>query len=107
MSSDGEDYDGDTNWDEIATLRNSISPRRPIVQGPTSSRTNHPTNLQASRPPPRSRGPFNSLGVPYPEGNIIYTPLVVPRASTSQRLPGPSSEAKNTSRVQSIICMAY
>jgi hypothetical protein len=114
MSSDAEDYDGDTNWDEIAAIRDTLSPHRPRVQTSAPSGTSSTRSLslpleggglavvQGQVQPSGSRGP--SARTNRVATTAAPTPAVTRGNHTNDR-SGSISRANENNRVQNIICM--
>lgn len=114
MSSDVEDYDGDTNWDEIAALRDTLSPRRPRVQPSAPSGTSPTRSL--SRPLGESdlavvQGQIQPSGSRAPSARtnrVATTAAPTPAVTQGNHINGRSgsiSRSNESNRVQNIICM--
>jgi hypothetical protein len=115
MSSDAEDYDGETNWDEIVAIRDTLSPRRPRVQTSVPSGTSPTRSLsrslegsdlavvQSQIQPSGSRAPSarsNRVAT-----TAAPTPAVTQGNHTNGR-SGSISRSNENNRVQNIICMS-
>jgi hypothetical protein len=116
MSSDTEDYDGDTNWDEIAAIRDTLSPQRSRVQASAPSGTSPTRSL--SRPLEGSdltavQAQIQPSGLRDPSARTnrvattaAPTPAVTRGNRTNGRL-GLISRSNENNRVQNIICMGF